>query len=90
MARSVLMFQPYLDRSHFVVYTDHQTLRWMLNLEKSTGRLARWEQRLLGSDLEKVHRLGDYRQTRDTMLRLSSRNVEEELDSIGEDGPTLD
>ena len=35
-------FQPYLHNRKFTVYTDHGSLRWLMNVEDATGGLARW------------------------------------------------
>ena len=35
--------QPCLHNRKFVVYTDHGSLRWLMNVKDATGRLARWD-----------------------------------------------
>jgi RNase H-like domain found in reverse transcriptase len=49
---SILHLRPYLESRHFVVRTDHNSLRWVLNLADAQGRLARWRLRLLEFDFE--------------------------------------
>ena len=39
-------FQTYLYGSRFTVITDHNALRWLMNIKEATGRLARWSLRL--------------------------------------------
>ena len=43
----VQILRPYLERSHFELYTDHIALKLMMNLTDASGRLARWRLRLL-------------------------------------------
>ena len=38
--------------------TDHQPLRWLIELDKHTGKLARWALLLHEYDLDVVHRVG--------------------------------
>ena len=44
---AVQILRPYLERKHFDLYTDHQSLKWMMSLTDVSGRLARWRLRLL-------------------------------------------
>lgn len=39
---AVNKFRLYFDRSKLVLLTDHQPLKWLVNLKSSTDRLARW------------------------------------------------
>jgi hypothetical protein len=49
---AVMQLRPYLEGKHFVIRTDHNSLRWVLNLSDAHGRLARWRLRLLEFDFE--------------------------------------
>lgn len=42
----------------FTVFTDHSSLKWFLNLNNPTGRLARWGVRLSAYNFEIRHRKG--------------------------------
>lgn len=42
----------------FTIYTDHSSLKWFLNLNNPTGRLARWGVRLSAFNFEIKHRKG--------------------------------
>ena len=44
---SVFMHHLYLEVSQFIVRIDQNALRWIMNLDDSTGRLMRWRLRLL-------------------------------------------
>ena len=51
---AVTTLRPYLERTRFIVHTDHKALRWLLNLTDgdTTGSLARWRLRLSEYDFE--------------------------------------
>jgi hypothetical protein len=49
---AVMQLRPYLEGNYFVIQTDHNSLRWVLNLSDAHGRLARWRLRLLEFDFE--------------------------------------
>lgn len=36
----------YLEGYHFVVLTDHQSLKWLEKIDNPSGRLARWAMEL--------------------------------------------
>jgi RNase H-like domain found in reverse transcriptase len=38
---AVLQLRPYLEGKHFVIRTDYNSLRWVLNLADAQGRLAK-------------------------------------------------
>ena len=42
----ILKLQPYIYGSAFNLRTDHEALRWVLNLADRPGRLRRWRLRL--------------------------------------------
>lgn len=49
----------YLDNGKkFTVFTDHSALKWFLNLNNPTGRLARWGIRLSSFNFEIKHKKG--------------------------------
>jgi transposase len=52
-------WQCYLDNGQkFVVYTDHAALKWFLNLDNPSGRLARWSVRLSAFNFDIHHKKG--------------------------------
>lgn len=60
----------YLDNGKkFVVYTDHSALKWFLNLNNPTGRLARWGVRLSAFNFEVKHRRGSENVIPDALSR---------------------
>lgn len=53
----------------FTVYTDHSSLKWFLNLNNPTGRLARWGVRLSAYNFEIKHRKGTENVVPDSLSR---------------------
>ena len=55
LVEGIKKFQPYLHDRRFVVYTDHSSLRWLMNVKDATGRLARWALLLQQYNFEIIH-----------------------------------
>jgi hypothetical protein len=55
---AIAHFRPYLYGQKFTLVTDHQPLKWLMELDKLTGKLARWVLLLQEYDFEVVHRAG--------------------------------
>ena len=55
---AIAHFRPYLYGQRFTLVTDHQPLRWLMESDKLTGKLARWALLLQEYDFEVVHRAG--------------------------------
>ena len=49
---SILTLRPYLYGNTFDLRTDHEALRWVLDLSDSSGRLAHWRPRLAKYDYD--------------------------------------
>lgn len=71
-------FRPYLIGKRFVVETDHQSLKWLLEA-KSPTRLVRWALRLAEYDFEVKYRKGSQNSNADGLSRLVTENEEETL-----------
>ena len=54
----VAHFRPYLYGQSFTLVTDHQPLKWLMESDKLTGKLARWALLLQEYDFEVVHKAG--------------------------------
>jgi hypothetical protein len=39
---TVIHFRPYLYGTKFILYTDHQPIKWLMTNDKLTCKLARW------------------------------------------------
>lgn len=60
----------YLDNGlKFTIYTDHSSLKWFLNINNPTGRLARWGVRLSAYNFEIKHRKGSENVVPDSLSR---------------------
>jgi hypothetical protein len=55
---AIVHFRPYLYGQRFTLVTDHQPLRWLMESDKLTGKLAQWALLLQEYDFEVVHRAG--------------------------------
>jgi hypothetical protein len=66
----VTHLRPYLERQKFTVVTDHQALRWVMNLPDAQGRLARWRLCLAEFEFQVEYRPGSSNHAADTMSRL--------------------
>ena len=55
---AIAHFRCYLYGSEFLLVTDHQPLRWLMESDKLTGKLAQWALMLQEYDFKVVHRAG--------------------------------
>ena len=67
---AIQVLRPYLDITHFDLYTDHQSLKWIFNLSDASGRLARWRLRLMESDFTIKYKKGAANTVADAISRL--------------------
>ena len=74
---AIFTLRPYLEMKQFTLRTDHDSLRWILNLSDATGRLARWRLRLADYDYTVEHRRGIVHQAADALSRLPSDGMDE-------------
>lgn len=51
-------YRPYIEGSHFVVITDHASLKWLDNIKDPTGRIGRWALKMQQYDFTIFHRKG--------------------------------
>lgn len=59
----------YLEGYHFVVLTDHQSLKWLEKIDNPSGRLARWAMELSQWDFEIKYRRGPENTVADALSR---------------------
>lgn len=77
---SVPMLSAYGEATHFPTKTDHNTLKWALNLADAISRLDQWHLSLCEMEFDVLFRAKSTRQAVDTSSRLPTR---------GEDRPAL-
>ena len=63
-------FRPYIEGYHFLVVTDHSSLRWLHSLHSPTERLARWALELQGHSFDVEHRKGALNYVPDALSRM--------------------
>ena len=73
---SILLLRPYLEGQRFTVRTDHDSLKWVLNLADAKGRLARWRLRLSEFDFDVEHRAGVKHQAADALSRMETTGLD--------------
>ena len=66
-------FRYYLSGNHFVIRTDHASLKWLRNFKNIDGMLARWLATLEKYNYEIVHRKGPQHQNADALSRIPVR-----------------
>jgi RNase H-like domain found in reverse transcriptase/Reverse transcriptase (RNA-dependent DNA polymerase)/Ty3 transposon capsid-like protein/Integrase zinc binding domain/Chromo (CHRromatin Organisation MOdifier) domain/gag-polyprotein putative aspartyl protease len=66
---AIRLYHPYLHGERFEVITDHSALKWLMNIEDPTGRLARWSIYLQAYDFEIIHRKGSSHGNVDALSR---------------------
>lgn len=76
-------FRSYLYGIHFKVFTDHSAVRWLMQLKKPSGQLARWAILLQQHDFEIVHRAGLNNGNADALSRRPYEPIVAALDSHG-------
>ena len=69
VVKFVKYYRTYLWGRHFMVRTDHASLRWLLNFKDPEGMLARWLSVLDTYDFEIVHRPGAKHNNADSLTR---------------------
>ena len=68
-------FRAYIHGTHFKIFTNHSSLRWLSSMKEPEGRLARWALKLQAYDYEIIHRPGVSHQNADGLSRLPTINL---------------
>lgn len=66
----VLILRPYLESRRFTIRIDQDSLKWILNLIGSTGRLQSWRLRISEFEFYDVYRASINHQAADALSRL--------------------
>ena len=70
LVRFTRQFRHYLLGRQFLVRTDHNSLRWLLNFKEADGQLARWLEELSQYDMVVKHRPGRKHENADALSRM--------------------
>jgi hypothetical protein len=84
---AVTHLRPYVEGKRFTVRTDHDAMRWVINLSDAKGRLARWRHRLAEFDFQMEYSPGANHHAADDMSRLPQQPVRD--DAIDVEIPVL-
>ena len=85
-------FKVYLIGRHFIVQTDHRSLKWLNRLKENNSRLTRWSLALQPFSFTVEHRAGTANGNADALSRCvtdmsaageGGRNVEDAVQQIG-------
>lgn len=74
---SIKKFRAYVEGHPFTVITDHASLKWLMNCNDLSGRLARWSLKLQSFDFNIEHRKGTQNVVPDTLSRVFEENIDE-------------
>ncbi|CDF35613.1 unnamed protein product [Chondrus crispus] len=80
---AVQTLRPYLYGEHFIVHTDHASLRSLMNVTDPSGRLIRWRLRLSEFDFEIKYKKGKANSQADALSRLQTAG--ETVDEIDDE-----
>lgn len=72
----VRMLRPYSGGVWFTTWTDHDELRWILNMADATGKLSQWHSSLSEIAFGVVDRARIRRQAADAFYRLISTDLD--------------
>ena len=76
MVWAIQKFRPYIEGYHFLVVTNHSSLRWLHSLHSPTGRLARWALELQDHSFDVEHRKGALNYVPDALSRMYEQENE--------------
>jgi len=66
---AIIHFRPYLYGTKFILYTDHQPIKWLMTNDKFTSKLACWAFILREYEFKVIHQPNITHQNMDTMSR---------------------
>ena len=77
-------FRHYLIGKPFLVRTDHNALRWLMNFKNPEGQIARWIETLSSFDMTIQHRPGIRHKNADSLCRVPCNQCGFESEGIAE------
>ncbi|CDF38384.1 unnamed protein product [Chondrus crispus] len=91
---AVQTLRPYPYGEHFIVHTDHASLRWLMNVKDPSGRLIPWRLRLSEFDFEIKYKRGKANSQADALSRLRTagetvHEIDDEIPCFMSERPTV-
>ena len=74
MVKAVEKLRPYLLGRHFIIKTDHFSLKYLMEQKISTSFQGKWLPKLLGYDYEICYKQGKQNVVADGLSRLPAAN----------------
>ena len=71
-------FREYLFGTPFTLVTDHEPLKWLMQTNKTTGKLARWSLLLQEYDIQVIHKRGVLNTNADCLSRFPQSTTKDE------------
>lgn len=75
-------FRSYIEGLHVTIFSDHNSLRWLMSRPNLSGRLARWSLRLQDFDFDINHKPGACNQVPDALSRNPVLSCETQMDIL--------
>lgn len=80
---AIKRLRQYLLGRHFVIQTDHQVLKWLMNINDSCSRIIQWRLRLEEYDYEVEYKKGCENKAADCLSRIfHTESDEDELEKL--------
>lgn len=73
---TVLILRPYLEENRFIIQTNHDCLKWILNLVGATDRFASSHPAVYEFEVDVVYRDGIKRQRADALSRMPTEGAD--------------
>jgi RNase H-like domain found in reverse transcriptase len=74
---AVTHLRPYVERTHFVVRTDHSSLQWLLSISGYNSRLVRWRLRLSEFKFDIQYKPRRVNQVADALSRMKTSGCDQ-------------
>ena len=79
MVYAIRKFRPYIQRSHFTVFTDHNCLKWLYKIKDPFGCVTRRSLELQSYDFDIEYKKGKMNNVADALSRMEKVATFEEI-----------